>query len=277
MEVYGVVYLLIDGTNDMEYVGQTTRSVKARFKEHAKSKSYIGNAIRAHGADMFVIVILKECGSQEELDSCERQMIRSRDTKYPNGYNLTDGGESGWHHTLDTCTRISTANSGENHPFFGKHHTDEAKAKISANNKGRRQSEETKALLSDLQPTKHAVICIETKEVFDSVAAAARYYKTHRSNIILACNNHQRTVRGVHLWFLEDFNSATEIIIPPPKTKPQKRAVICLETCEVFETIRQAARWLGMVHGAVSRACRIHYAAGGYHFRYLDEFQNSQA
>lgn len=55
MKVYGVVYLLIDGTNDMEHVGQTTRSGKARFKEHTKADSCIGRAIRAHGADMFVI------------------------------------------------------------------------------------------------------------------------------------------------------------------------------------------------------------------------------
>ncbi|MBQ3337070.1 MAG: hypothetical protein IJG80_06665 [Selenomonadaceae bacterium] len=50
-----------------------------------------------------------------------------------------------------------------------------------------------------------------------------------------------------------------------------------METGTIFETIRAAAKWLGMVHGAVSRACRIHYAAGGYHFRYLEEYQNSQA
>ena len=93
MEIYGVVYTMIDGTNDMEYVGQTTRTVEERFKEHAKADSYIGNAIRAHGEDMFVIAILKVCYSKEELDKWERHMIRSRDTKCPNGYNLTDGGE----------------------------------------------------------------------------------------------------------------------------------------------------------------------------------------
>lgn len=275
MKVYDFVYLLIDGTNDKEYIGQTTRSVEERFREHMKSSYYIGNAIRAHGKDMFVTAILKVCYSKEELDKWERHMIRSRETMAPNGYNLTDGGEGGWHHNPESCERISVANSGENHPFFGKHHTDKAKAKIAASNKGRRQSEKTKAILSDIQTTKHAVICIETKEIFDSVAAAARNYKANRSNIVLACKNHQRSVKGVHLWFLEDFNNATEIIIPPPKTKPQKQAVICLETGEIFGTIRQAAKWLGMVHGAVSRACRIHYAAGGYHFRYLDEFQNS--
>ena len=270
--VFGIIYLLIDGTNDMEYVGQTRHSLEKRFKEHKRHKKYyIGNAINQHGEDMFVKVILKVCYSPEELSYWERHFIKSRDTMSTNGYNLTEGGERDFRMSPETIAKISAANSGEKHHMFGKHHTDEAKARMSAKITGRHQSEETKALLSSLQTTKHAVICIETKEIFDSVAAAARHYKVHRSGIILVCKNHQRAVKGFHLWYLEDFNNTTEIVIPPPKTKPQKRAVICVETGEVFETIRQAAQWLGMVHGAVSRACRKHYAAGGYHFYYLEE------
>ena len=121
MEVYGVIYLLIDGTNDMEYVGQTTRSVEVRFYEHAKAEcSYIGKAIQAHGENMFVKAILKECGSKEELDFWERYFIKSRDTKRPNGYNLTDGGEG---------------LSGEEHPFFGKHHTEESCLELSVSHR----------------------------------------------------------------------------------------------------------------------------------------------
>ena len=93
MDVYGFIYLLIDGTNDKEYVGQTTRSVKVRFKEHTESPHYIGNAMRAHGVELFTWAILKECYSQEELNFWERHMIKSRDTLAPNGYNLTGGGE----------------------------------------------------------------------------------------------------------------------------------------------------------------------------------------
>lgn len=92
MEVYGVVYLLIDGTNDKEYVGQTTKTVDKRFNQHAKADTYIGRAIRAHGAEMFVISTLKICCSKEELDYWVRHLINSRNTKDPNGYNFVDGG-----------------------------------------------------------------------------------------------------------------------------------------------------------------------------------------
>ncbi len=173
MEVYGVVYTLIDGTNDFEYVGQTTRSVEKRFKEHTNENTYIGRAIRDHGEDMFSTAILKECYSKEELDYWEKRLIKSRDTLAPNGYNLTEGGEGicGWKHTdeakakigaankgkqisEEACKKISIANTGKKHStetiarmsedrkgeknaFFGKHHTDETRVIISVARRGK--------------------------------------------------------------------------------------------------------------------------------------------
>jgi group I intron endonuclease len=157
MKVYGVIYLLIDGTNDFEYVGQTIRSVKRRFKQHAKCKtSYIGRAIQDHGEDMFVIAILKECYSKEELDFWEKHFIKYRDTKAPNGYNLTDGGDggSGYSPSEETRAKLSAASSGENNPFFGKHHTAESLAKMSESHLGntawvgRNHRKESKVLMS---------------------------------------------------------------------------------------------------------------------------------
>ena len=133
---YGVIYTLIDGTNDKEYIGQTVRPVEVRFKQHAKTDSYIGRAIRAHGEDMFSIVVLKECESKEELDYWEKHFIKSRDTMLPNGYNLKDGGNGGSIPCAETRAKLSMSKIGENHSFFGKHHTAETKSKISATNKG---------------------------------------------------------------------------------------------------------------------------------------------
>ena len=75
MKVYGVIYLLINAINainDKEYVGQTTKTPEERFKEHMYSPHYIGNAIRKHGAENFVIAILKVCYSKAELAFWEK-------------------------------------------------------------------------------------------------------------------------------------------------------------------------------------------------------------
>ena len=147
---YGVVYLIIDETNDLEYVGQTTQSVEKRFKEHARNKkSLIGKSIRAHGAENFVVVILKECESPEKLDRWEKYFIKSRNTLFPNGYNFTEGGEGtvGYSFTDEQRANVAAARKGrilsaehkakigasvkgENNAFFGKLHTDEARAKM---------------------------------------------------------------------------------------------------------------------------------------------------
>ena len=90
-KIYGIIYLLIDGTNDFEYIGQTIRSLEVRFKEHATADSCIGKAIQNHG-ELFLKVTLKICYSQEELNYWERHFIKSRDTLFPNGYNMTVSG-----------------------------------------------------------------------------------------------------------------------------------------------------------------------------------------
>ncbi len=146
--IFGVIYLLIDGTNDREYVGQTTRTLKKRFKEHTYEKNYIGHAIRSHGKDLFALAVLKVCYSKEELDFWEKYFIKARNTKAPNGYNLTDGGEGLVGCTDETRAKKSTSMSGENHPFFGKHLSPEHRDKISAARKGKPLSSEHCAKLS---------------------------------------------------------------------------------------------------------------------------------
>ena len=136
MEVYGVIYTIIDGTNDFEYVGQTKKTVEKRFKEHTKSPYRIGKAIRKHGAENFVIAILKVCYSKAELDFWEKHFIKSRNTLSPNGYNLTEGGEGG---TLcaESCAKLSAA-------MMGHEVSKETRARLSAINTGKPQTAEAR-------------------------------------------------------------------------------------------------------------------------------------
>ena len=135
-KVYGVVYLIIDGTNDMEYIGQTTKTVKERFKAHAKLPYRIGRAIRKHGVDMFTTAILKECENKEDLDRWEKHFIKSRNTLSPNGYNLTEGGEGGIP-CAEVCAKISAKRMG--HEVSAK-----TRAILSAKNTGTIQTPEAR-------------------------------------------------------------------------------------------------------------------------------------
>ena len=82
-----LVYL-IKVSNGKSYVG-VTRDVELRITAHLKADSYIGRAMRKHGFDHSVLY----SGDKKACLQAEVQFIAQLGTKYPHGYNLTDGGE----------------------------------------------------------------------------------------------------------------------------------------------------------------------------------------
>lgn len=95
-----IIYKLTNEINGKIYVGQTTRTLEERFNAHKYcNTSYIGKAIHKYGAKNFKKEILAECDTIEELDELEIYFIAKLNSKAPNGYNLTDGGE--YHPYLD--------------------------------------------------------------------------------------------------------------------------------------------------------------------------------
>jgi len=99
-----VVYCIENLENGKKYIGQTTRELDVRFKEHCgTSKTSVSpklkNAIKKYGKDCFVMDPLweSESCSQEELDLKEIELIAQYNTLSPNGYNLTSGGSGGRH------------------------------------------------------------------------------------------------------------------------------------------------------------------------------------
>ena len=122
--------------NSMKYVGQTTCTVKKRFKEHAYSKkSLIGRAICKHDKKNFCYGVIKSCVSKAELDEWEKFFIAALKTKKPFGYNMTDGGggTAGWKASPETCARMSALRSGKKRlPFTLEH-----RAKLSVANLGK--------------------------------------------------------------------------------------------------------------------------------------------
>lgn len=72
------------------YVG-VTKNMKTRMTAHKASSMLIGDAIRKYG-DQMQYDILCACEDRNHASKIEVGLIKSFNTKYPNGYNLTDGG-----------------------------------------------------------------------------------------------------------------------------------------------------------------------------------------
>lgn len=93
---YGVVYLITCLVNGKKYVGQTTKTLEQRWKEHRKNrgkKPGLSGAIFKYGSENFKIELLESGVSLQDLFAKEVLWIDKLATHSPSGYNLTRGGE----------------------------------------------------------------------------------------------------------------------------------------------------------------------------------------
>ena len=146
----GYIYLIIDLTNWKKYVGQHHYHLE-KLDSNYHGSGHIIKRIYKKRPQTLKEVYLKTCYSQEELDEWEQYYIKFYNTLYPNGYNLTEGGNGGVP-CEETRRKLSELKkgllSGEKNPMFGKHHSEETKQKIGGVHKGKHISEEQKKKLS---------------------------------------------------------------------------------------------------------------------------------
>ena len=183
----GVIYRITNKLNGKSYVGQTRQKLSRRISGHksSKVKRGIDAAIAKYGWENFTVEVIEEC-SVERLNAREKFWIAALNSKAPNGYNLTDGGDGGLNPSKETRLRMSLAKKGciswfkgkkmsaeqkakvsanhadvrgEKNSFYGKRHTEEARAKMSLAKKGKSHkphSQETRAKIAVSNKGKHS-------------------------------------------------------------------------------------------------------------------------
>lgn len=125
--------------------------------------------------------------------------------------NFTEGGEGnafigenhpmyGKNHSEETKQKISEARKeryyGENHPMYGKHHSEETKKKMSENHAdfsgknhprhGLHWGNEFKRKVGK------SVICLTTKKIFFTLTNASEYYNCNINCIVRCCKGKQK-------------------------------------------------------------------------------------
>ena len=163
-----VVYVIWDSKNNKYYVGVTRQKYAyTRIRQHKRGKQFVDRELQKVGWENCDWWIVEENIPAENIDECEKKWIDFFDCVYPNGYNKTHGGIGNIIVSDDTREKIrqnalARDLNGENNPMYGKHHTEETKASISAKlsgenspmygkppaNKGVPHTEEEKAKIS---------------------------------------------------------------------------------------------------------------------------------
>jgi group I intron endonuclease len=146
-----IVYLVINKVNGKQYVGQTVKSLETRWKKHLSavalgSDYYFHKALRKYGSESFSKETLHDCLTKEEMDFVEVFYITLLNTKAPNGYNSTEGGEGtvGHKHSEESIQKMK-----ESHTGFVV--TAEHKQKLSKASLGVPKSAKTRANMSEAQ------------------------------------------------------------------------------------------------------------------------------
>lgn len=226
------VYCITNNTNGKKYVGVTTNGYKNRFANHVwHSRKLSGscralyNAMRKYGQESFTVELIDTASSFEEMNNLEREHILALNTLYPNGYNLTDGGDAGvfsentrkmmserlkgkplgeknrqglikaWADKKIRALRIEAIKGAMNRP--------EVRKKTSERQKGKPKSE---SHIENLRKVRASpVVCVETGYVFDAIADAVlwvrhqgKYPKANHAKIIRASKGDAYTAYGYH-------------------------------------------------------------------------------
>jgi len=108
-----VIVYLVTSPSGKQYVGITRRTLKRRWKQHvvksARRNTALGAAIKKHGPDSFILEVIAEASSLEELCALEQKYIQEYATLLPSGYNHTTGGESAFKISEDSKQKMRLA------------------------------------------------------------------------------------------------------------------------------------------------------------------------
>lgn len=190
------IYGIYNRINSKIYIGQTKQGYRKRFKQHLcpKDKSpLLNNAIKKYGKDAFSCELLDVAFTRQSANEKEKMWIAAlRTYKKDNGYNLSMGGVIG-DFNKETLAKMSKAKRGEKNSFYRKHHTEDAK---------RRMSESKKGMYSkDKHPGAKAIRCIETGVIYTCVVEAQEKTGINAKHIGQVANKRNgRKTAGGYTW-----------------------------------------------------------------------------
>ena len=165
---YFSVYVIWCKITNRFYVGVTSRQVEQRIYEHKHNKGqFIDKEIQALGWEgNFDYWVVEENIPFTFITEREQLWVEYFQALYPLGYNQTIGGIKNFKHSKRTLKHLSRVlrgkpgywrgkkrpdMTGENHPLYGQHHTQETREKMSKSHTGKKRApftEEHKANIS---------------------------------------------------------------------------------------------------------------------------------
>lgn len=285
------IYKITNQINGKVYIGETTRTVAARWRQH-KSRAklseyteYLYNAIRKYGIENFTIEEITKCSDEDRFKIETEYITQYRSWvgfKDCNGYNLTLSQEgvapimaqeilNCWNDGL-TIVQISE-----------RLHVNVKTISLSLKNDGITQEQifERRKLNSGKHSRKPIIQYDMNGEYinkYTSISEATRAMnKTSPSQIQKSCAGKISLTAYGYIWQYEDDDNIEEIV-SILKTKNKKGANkkriqqfdLDGNFIQEYESASAAGRAFGKAHAAFAKAAREGRVAYGYKWKYVN-------
>lgn len=204
------------------YIGITSLPPQRRWQYGwgYRQNTHFFSAIKKYGWENFSHEILFSNLTKEEAEAKEIELIAKFDSANKDkGYNLDLGGNSVGKTSEETRRKISESTKGEKSAHYGKHHSEEAKRKMSVAAKNRPpMSAETRRKIGEAERgEKHwtygkslseehrmrlsqshckPIECVETKTIYSSALDAAQQTGINQGNINSCCSGRRKRAGG---------------------------------------------------------------------------------
>lgn len=240
------VYKHKNNINGKVYIGITSTSLEKRFGKNGanyRKNTFFYRAIEKYGWDAFSHEIIADGMSLEDAAKTEVALISKYNSTNPQfGYNISDGGESGHsgcHMTVEERTKRSEMMRGNNNPCFGKYGAEHPAY-------GCKHSDESKSAVSIALTGRDC--SAETRKIMSDYHKALGNWRGEKN-----------PMSG------KKYGAA-----------PQARMVTCIETGEVFDSVKRAADYVGTFPTSITAACSgRQQTCKGFHWKYTNDLEVS--
>lgn len=254
------------------YIGITSKKPEKRWDNGKGYRDcpHMARAVAKYGWENFAHAIIAEGLAKEEAEAMEIKLIAEfRSNNGDFGYNVDLGGSAPGRASEETRQRMSESHMG--HPT-----SEETRRKISAAHKGVPLSPTHLAASRTASAKRRGIPLPEETRRKISEANKGRAKPPEE------CRRISEARKGKIAHSEETRRRISETKKSSPTTprgaaNHKSRAVICVETDEVFECIRAAADAKGINTARnITRSCKRGGRCGGYHWRYAEN-ENSNS